>query len=126
PGSWSAPAAPVRGRSWGAMLAPADGSTGRKPAARRVGCRLPPLHHWYARQPARRNRRRPRPHEETPMKKSGLALLAGLSLLPHSAWAAEIDGSQLSVAWGIPFAGVLLSIALMPLVLPWVWHHHYG
>lgn len=60
------------------------------------------------------------------MKKSGLALLAGLSLLPQWALAAEFDGSQLSVAWGIPFAGILLSIALMPLLLPWVWHHHYG
>ena len=26
----------------------------------------------------------------------------------------------------IPFAGMLLSIALMPLALPSFWHHHYG
>lgn len=61
------------------------------------------------------------------MKKSGPALLAGLlMLLPQLAAAAEFDGSRLSPAWGIPFAGILLSIALMPLLLPWVWHHHYG
>lgn len=61
------------------------------------------------------------------MKKPGPALLAGLMmLLPQVAGAAEFDGSRLSPAWGIPFAGILLSIALMPLLLPWVWHHHYG
>lgn len=60
------------------------------------------------------------------MKKPGLALLAGMMLLPQLAGAAEFDGSRLSPAWGIPFAGILLSIALMPLLLPWVWHHHYG
>jgi len=28
--------------------------------------------------------------------------------------------------WGLPFAGMLLSIALLPLLLPIVWHRHYG
>ncbi|RZL67260.1 MAG: sodium:proton antiporter [Variovorax sp.] len=37
-----------------------------------------------------------------------------------------IDGAALSPLWGVPFAGLLLSIALMPLVLPSFWHHHYG
>ena len=32
----------------------------------------------------------------------------------------------LSLWWGLPFAGLLLSIALMPLFLPFIWHHHYG
>ena len=40
--------------------------------------------------------------------------------------AAEFDGSQLSPLWGVPFAGVLLSIALLPLLAPHFWHHHYG
>ncbi len=40
--------------------------------------------------------------------------------------AADLDGSRLSAWWGLPFAGVLLSIALMPLLLPKVWHHHFG
>lgn len=53
------------------------------------------------------------------------ALLAGW-LLPAVARAADLDGSQLSVLWGVPFAGVLLSIALMPLLAPSFWHHHFG
>lgn len=35
-------------------------------------------------------------------------------------------GEGLSAWWGVPFAGLLLSIALMPLLLPLIWHHHYG
>ena len=40
--------------------------------------------------------------------------------------AAEVDGRQLHAAWGLPFAGILLSIALMPLLMPTFWHHHFG
>ncbi|MGH6640451.1 MAG: sodium:proton antiporter, partial [Polaromonas sp.] len=32
----------------------------------------------------------------------------------------------LSPLWGLPFAGLLLSIAVMPLLAPSFWHHHYG
>jgi Na+/H+ antiporter NhaD/arsenite permease-like protein len=46
--------------------------------------------------------------------------------MPSLAEAAELDGSRLSAWWGLPFAGVLLSIALMPLLLPWIWHRHFG
>lgn len=53
-------------------------------------------------------------------------LLACLLLCPLWAGAADFDASRLSPAWGIPFAGILLSIALMPLIAPFVWHHHYG
>lgn len=49
-----------------------------------------------------------------------------LALLPGLAQAADLDGSRLSVLWGVPFAGVLLSIALVPLVAPALWHHHFG
>lgn len=55
----------------------------------------------------------------------GLGALA-LAGLPAFAHAAEFDGAAMSAWWGLPFAGVLLSIALMPLTLPAVWHHHYG
>ncbi|MEO5732711.1 MAG: sodium:proton antiporter [Rubrivivax sp.] len=54
-----------------------------------------------------------------------LALAAAL-FLPLLAQASEIDGSQLAAWWGIPFAGVLLSIAIMPLAAPVFWHHHFG
>ena len=33
---------------------------------------------------------------------------------------------QLSPMWGLPFAGMLLSIALLPLVTPKFWHAHFG
>lgn len=49
-----------------------------------------------------------------------------LAALPGLAFAADIDGSTLGFWWGMPFAGLLLSIALMPLVAPIFWHHHFG
>lgn len=53
-------------------------------------------------------------------------LLCMVLLAPALARAADVDGAALSAWWGVPFAGVLLSIALMPLLLPSVWHHHFG
>ena len=50
---------------------------------------------------------------------------AGVVLLPGGALAA-VDGAAIPVAMAVPFAGVLLSIALMPLLIGRVWHHHYG
>ncbi|MBP7064966.1 sodium:proton antiporter [Ferrovibrio sp.] len=40
--------------------------------------------------------------------------------------AAAIDGKSLGFLWVLPFAGILLSIALLPLLTPNLWHHHYG
>ena len=37
-----------------------------------------------------------------------------------------LAGSELGLAWALPFAGMLLSIAVMPLAAPTVWHHHFG
>jgi Na+/H+ antiporter NhaD/arsenite permease-like protein len=56
----------------------------------------------------------------------GLALGAVLILLPEAASAAELDGRALGFAWALPFAGILLSIALFPLLAPHVWEHHHG
>ncbi|MCC7281808.1 MAG: sodium:proton antiporter [Acetobacteraceae bacterium] len=39
---------------------------------------------------------------------------------------AAVDGRLLGLVWVVPFAGILLSIALCPLLLPQLWHHHYG
>lgn len=33
---------------------------------------------------------------------------------------------MLGPLWGLPFAGLLLSIALLPLAVPGFWHRHYG
>jgi Na+/H+ antiporter NhaD/arsenite permease-like protein len=40
--------------------------------------------------------------------------------------ATHFDGARLAVWWAIPFAGVLLSLACMPLLLPNFWHRHFG
>ena len=53
-------------------------------------------------------------------------LFATMLLCPAWARAADLDGATLSPLWGVPFAGILLSIALFPLVAPKFWHHHYG
>ncbi|GHC83951.1 hypothetical protein GCM10007320_27950 [Pseudorhodoferax aquiterrae] len=54
-----------------------------------------------------------------------LACVLGL-VAPLAGHAAELDGRALSAWWGLPFAGVLLSIALFPLFAMRIWHHHYG
>jgi Na+/H+ antiporter NhaD/arsenite permease-like protein len=59
------------------------------------------------------------------MKATSFALMLFLAL-PLPAEAAGVSGAGMSLAWGLPFAGLLLSIALMPLVAGALWHHHYG
>ena len=54
------------------------------------------------------------------------SLVLGMAILPSLANAADFDGARLGVMWAIPFAGILLSIALMPLMTPSFWHHHFG
>src|SRR3954468_5042701 len=51
---------------------------------------------------------------------------AALIALPQSAFAAELSGGDLSPVWALPFAGILLSIALFPLLAPHLWEHHQG
>ncbi|MGH6917702.1 MAG: sodium:proton antiporter [Geminicoccaceae bacterium] len=63
-----------------------------------------------------------------------IAPILGLLLWPCcAALAAEeggdarhLDGSALSMLWVLPFVGILLSIALLPLLAPSFWHHHFG
>ena len=45
-----------------------------------------------------------------------------------SALAADgaFNGSALSPLWIVPFAGILLSIAVAPVTAPSFWHHHFG
>ena len=47
-------------------------------------------------------------------------------LLAGPAAAAAIDGRTMGLVWILPFAGVLLSIAVLPLWAPAFWHHHFG
>ncbi len=51
----------------------------------------------------------------TPLTSGGTS-----NIVPH------LNGADLGLLWIIPFAGVLLSIALLPLTAPKFWHHHYG
>lgn len=56
-----------------------------------------------------------------------LALGAGFLLLaPGPALAAGLDGASLGIIWALPFVGMLLSIALCPLLAPHFWEHHMG
>ena len=49
------------------------------------------------------------------------AAAAGV-LVPDTAWAA---GSAVpGLGWGIPFVGLLLSVAVVPLIAPHFWHRH--
>jgi len=43
-----------------------------------------------------------------------------------AASAADLDGSKIGLAWIAPFAGLLLSIALLPQFSPRFWHRHHG
>ena len=55
-----------------------------------------------------------------------VSIFVVLWALPMASHAAEVDGRSLSAWWSVPFIGLLLSIAVMPLVAPHFWHHHYG
>ena len=48
------------------------------------------------------------------------------SLTAGTAGAPHLDGGDLSVLWVIPFAGILLSIAILPLIASDFWHHNFG
>lgn len=37
-----------------------------------------------------------------------------------------MDGAQMELLWVVPFAGILLSIAVVPLIAPHFWHHNFG
>lgn len=48
-----------------------------------------------------------------------------MMLLP--AMAAEgLNGASLGFIWAVPFIGILLSIAIFPLIAPHFWEHHQG
>jgi Na+/H+ antiporter NhaD/arsenite permease-like protein len=54
-----------------------------------------------------------------------IAVLATL-LIPDSAQAADLNGAELAFPWALPFLGILLSIALLPLLAHEFWEHHLG
>ena len=59
----------------------------------------------------------------------GRRLLLGILIaaaLSSEALAAGLDGASFSLGWVLPFAGMLLSIAVFPLLAPHFWEHHQG
>jgi Na+/H+ antiporter NhaD/arsenite permease-like protein len=50
----------------------------------------------------------------------------GCALLPGPVCAAPLDGSAMSWMWGLPFLGILATIAVGPLAVPKIWHRHHG
>ena len=66
---------------------------------------------------------------------SSFFLLIALFLVAGSApvWAEAVplaaphlEGSDLNLIWVVPFVGMLLSIAVVPLMVPNFWHAHFG
>jgi Na+/H+ antiporter NhaD/arsenite permease-like protein len=57
-----------------------------------------------------------------------IAALAAVVVVavPHHADAAALDGAALRWPWALPFAGILLTIALGPLLFARFWHAHDG
>lgn len=56
-----------------------------------------------------------------------LPLSFGLLFITSPAFAAEaLNGRDFSIVWALPFIGMLLSIALGPLLAPHFWEHHQG
>jgi Na+/H+ antiporter NhaD/arsenite permease-like protein len=53
-----------------------------------------------------------------------IAMLAGSLENAHAAPA--LDGTRMNWPWVLPFAGMLVSIAIGPLLFPKLWHRHYG
>jgi Na+/H+ antiporter NhaD/arsenite permease-like protein len=56
--------------------------------------------------------------------------LVALLLTGSPSWAEEVgervDGGALDLVSVVPFVGLLLSIAILPITAPRLWHHHYG
>lgn len=55
------------------------------------------------------------------------ALIVTALFLSEPAYAASrLDGTSMGWLWALPFIGTLLSIAIGPLLIPNIWHAHYG
>ncbi len=55
-----------------------------------------------------------------------LILILISSVFSGDGHAIHLNANQLGLVWLIPFIGILLSIALIPLISSSFWHHNYG
>ncbi len=56
-----------------------------------------------------------------------ILLFFSISTIAHAAEGGHgFEGSGLGLVWVAPFVGMLLSIAIFPLIAAEFWHHHYG
>jgi Na+/H+ antiporter NhaD/arsenite permease-like protein len=58
--------------------------------------------------------------------RTALAVVFAFAASPAFATEPVLNGSSLSPLWVVPFAGILLSIAVAPVTAPMFWHHHFG
>ncbi len=60
---------------------------------------------------------------------AGLLLVSVVLAGPAAAaspGAPHLDGGEMPLVWIVPFVGILLSIAVFPLIAPHFWHRHFG
>ncbi|MDR2367566.1 MAG: sodium:proton antiporter [Deltaproteobacteria bacterium] len=82
--------------------------------------------------PPQRGRARLSPIALLALAGVALGLILGLdgaalaSEAGHGADSLHLDGSGLAIWWVLPFVGMLLSIALFPLLAPHFWEHNFG
>ncbi len=55
-----------------------------------------------------------------------IAMLPVQAAVDGTAGAPHLEGADLRLFWIVPFIGILLSIAIFPLVAPSFWHHNFG
>jgi len=60
------------------------------------------------------------------MTRPAILALMLLIWITRPADAAALDGTTLTLPWLLPFVGLLLMIAVGPLLFPTLWHAHYG
>lgn len=64
--------------------------------------------------------------KHVPKIRNALLFLGFCDALSAGASAPILNGTELSIFWVLPFVGILLSIAVFPLVASRFWHRHYG
>jgi len=57
---------------------------------------------------------------------SALIVMLAFTSPAFAAGDMALKGTDLNLFWVLPFVGILLSIAIFPLVAPDFWHHHFG